>query len=79
MADNPWHPWGLVKSYRDGRPVISEGQLWQLEGEHRDAVERAADGLFLHLDQPYRVVRLPDRAWLMLYPEPGRKKPGAAG
>jgi len=76
MAENPWHRWGMVKSYRDGLPVLSEEQLWRLEGTHREAVERAPDGVFLHLDETYRVLRLPDRAWVALEPAPGRRRGG---
>ena len=79
-SSNPWAPWGVVQSRRDGRPVLSETQLWQLQGEHPDVLERTAAGeLYVHLDVPYRVVRLPDRAWVALEPEPGRKPPAPAG
>lgn len=73
MQGNPWQPWGLVLSRRDGRPVLSETQLWQLQSQHPEAVERGADGAMrVHLDVTYRIVRLPDRAWMALEPvKPG--------
>src|SRR5690242_13075634 len=61
--ENPWAPWGIVRSFRDGRPIVTETQLWQLAVHHPEVLDRAGpDELYLHLDQPYRVVTLPDRA-----------------
>jgi hypothetical protein len=67
--DNPWQRWGLVQSRRDGRPVLSETQLWQLLAKHPEAIERAPNGdIYVHLDMRYRVVKLPDRSWMALEP-----------
>ena len=72
-SGNPWHVWGIVQSYRHGRPVLTETQLWQLTARHPEVIERTPDGgLYVHLDVPYRVVKLPDRAWMALEPVVGR-------
>jgi hypothetical protein len=77
-SGNPWHPWGIVQSYRHGRPVVTETQLWHLVAHHPAAVERASDGeMYLHLERPYRVVKLPDRAFMALEPVPDRRRASA--
>lgn len=77
---NPWARFGLIQSFRDGRAVLSETQLWQLQCEHPEALERTPEGaLYVHLDVPYRVVKLPDRAWMALEPEPSRPPPAPSG
>ena len=66
--ENPWAPWGLLMSTRDGLPTLAESMLWELEARHPQAVRRSGDQLFLHLDQVYRAVQHPDRAFLSLVP-----------
>ncbi|HEX9289919.1 MAG TPA: hypothetical protein VF904_10365 [Anaeromyxobacteraceae bacterium] len=74
--DNPWAPWGIVRSVRDGHPILTETQLWQLDLQHPEVVERAGkDEVYVHLEQPYRLVTLSDRAFRMLMPAPGRAPP----
>jgi hypothetical protein len=74
--ENPWAPWGVVRSWRDGHPVLTETQLWQLSAQHPEVLDRDGDGaLYVHLDQPYRVVTLSDRAFRILFPTPGRPEP----
>jgi len=76
--DNPWAPWGLTWSTRDGSPVVTETGLWYLTAKHPEAVERVNDGEFwLYLDRPYHAVRPSDRAYFVLRPDPYRRR-GAA-
>jgi hypothetical protein len=76
-GDNPWAPWGLIYTLRDGFPVLTETALWELRRLHPEVIEAdGPDQLYLHLDQPYRLVRLPDRAFGFLVPAPGRPRPG---
>ncbi len=78
-ATNPWARWGLVYTTRDGFPVLTEGALWQLSGSHPEAVERvSADEVYVHLDQPYRAVLPPDRAFRLLVPAPERRRRDAS-
>jgi hypothetical protein len=76
MAEqNAWAAYGIVKSLRDGRPILTETSLWQLERDHPELVEREAGAVaYVHLDQPYRVERLADRAYCELIPAPGRRR-----
>lgn len=76
MADpNPWSRWGLIYTLRDGLPALTETALWQLAGEHPEAVERAGPSeVFLHLDRTYRLLRLPDRSFCLLEPAPERSR-----
>lgn len=77
--DNPWKKWGIVRSTRDGHPVLTETLLWQLMAQHPEVVERVSETeLYVHLDQPYRVIAMPDRSWRILVPAPGRPRPLAA-
>ena len=49
--------------------MLSEASLWQLELEHPGAVERApGGGLYVHLDETFRVEKVPDRAFRVLVP-----------
>jgi hypothetical protein len=68
MADSErWARWNLSYTTREGRPVLAEASLWQLELQFPGAVERTADGeLYVHLDRTYRVEKLPDRAFRVL-------------
>ncbi len=77
MIANPWAPWGLVYSLRDGYPVLTETALWQLTATHPQTVERvSASELYVHLDQPYRALVVDGmRSFRMLVPTPGRKPP----
>ncbi len=73
---NPWEPWGIIHSTRDGYPVLTETALWQLAARHPEAIERVSpDELYVYLDQPYRVMTLSDRSFRALVPAPGRKRP----
>ena len=71
-----WGPWQLTYSTRDGYPVLTETALWQLTAQHPEALERAGDELYVYLDQPYLVLRLPDRAFRTLVPAPDRRRAG---
>ncbi len=76
MAQNPWEAFGLIHTTRDGIPVLTESAFWQLSGKHPDAVERvSATETYVHLDQPYRLVKLADRSYCELHPAPGRPRP----
>ncbi len=75
---NPWAQWGIVRSLRDGYPVLTETLLWELASRHPEVLERDGDELYVHLDQPYRVVKTPDRSWRYLVPAPGRPPPKRA-
>jgi hypothetical protein len=77
---NPWAPWGIIHSTRDGFPVLTETALWQLAATHPRAVERVSDDeLYVHLDQPYRALFVDSmRSFRMLVPAPGRKPPQPA-
>jgi hypothetical protein len=73
---NPGERWGIVVSRRDGYPALTETSLWHLLAHHPETVERvSATELYVHLDQPYRAVSLPDRDFRMLVPAPGRPPP----
>jgi hypothetical protein len=73
---NPWETWGLIHTTRDGYPILTETALWQLMAHHPEAVERVGETeLYVHLDQPYRVVTLRDRSFRALVPAPGRPRP----
>ena len=64
-----WERWNVAYTTREGRPVLSEESIWQLERLHPEVVERTAEGaLYLHLDQTYRVMAFPDRAFRVLVP-----------
>ena len=69
MADaDRWSRWHLSYTTREGRPVLAEASLWQLQLQHPGAVERGAGGeLYVHLDQTYRVEKI-DRAFRVLVP-----------
>ncbi len=72
---NPWAPWGLTFSTRDGVPIVTETGLWYLIARHPEAVEKAdGDDFWLFLDRPYRARRVPDRAFYALTPAPYRKR-----
>jgi hypothetical protein len=73
---NPWAPWGLIHVVRDGAPIVTETGLWFLQQRHPDAVEPEGAGYWLYLDQPYRAVRVPDRAFFQLSPSPSRRRGG---
>ena len=76
---NPWEPWGIIFTRRDGYPILTETALWQLTARHPEAIERVGPTeTYVHLDQPYRVVALDDRAFRELVPAPGRKRPEEA-
>ncbi len=77
MIPNPWAPWGLVHSTRDGYPVLTETALWHLAAKHPETLERVGEGeLYVHLDQPYRALLIdPMRSFRVLLPAPGRKAP----
>jgi hypothetical protein len=71
---NGWGAYGIVKSVRDGRPILTETSLWQLERDHPELVEREGGRVaYVYLDQPYRLERLADRAYCELIPAPGRR------
>ncbi len=73
---NPWERWGIIYCTRDGYPTLSETALWQLTAHHPEVIERVGPAeLYVHLDQPYRAVTLPDRSFRALFPAPGRKPP----
>jgi len=75
-GENPWAPWGLIYSTRDGRPVLTETAFWHLTARHPETIERVGETeVYIHLDQPYQVVALDDRAFRFLCPAPGRKRP----
>jgi hypothetical protein len=72
---NPWAPWGLIHSTRDGRPMVSETGLWFLMQRHPEAVEKSGpDEFWLYLDQPYHAVRVEMRAFYQLHADPSRKR-----
>jgi hypothetical protein len=74
--ENPWQRFGIMYATRDGSPVLAESTLWELSAKHPHLVERvSADEIYVHLDQPYRVVTLRDRAYKVLAPAPGRPAP----
>ena len=72
-----WARWNLSYTTREGRPVLAEASLWELELQHPGAVERAPNGeLYVHLDQTFRVEKIPDRAFRVLIPaERPRRRP----
>lgn len=73
---NPWERWGIILTRRDGYPILTETALWQLTAQHPEVVERVSPTeVYVHLDQPYRVIALGDRAFRELVPAPGRKPP----
>ncbi len=73
---NPWEPWGIIHTTRDGRPVLTETALWQLTARHPEAIERVSPAeLYVYLDQPYRVMTPSDRSFRVLVPALGRKRP----
>jgi hypothetical protein len=74
---NPWSKWGIALSNRQGRPALSESALWFLELRHPEVLDREGADLWLHLDQPYKVVRQSDRSWVRLEPAPFRTKKAA--
>ena len=64
-----WERWSVSYTTREGRPVLSEESIWQLELLHPEAVERTPEGaLYLHLDQTYLVTPMPGRAFRALVP-----------
>jgi len=72
---NPWAPWGLIHATRDGRPMVTETGLWYLMQRHPDAVEEdGSGGFWLHLDQPYRALRVQARAFYQLAADPSHKR-----
>jgi len=72
---NPWAPWGLTFSTRDGVPIVTETGLWYLIARHPEAAEKVSDEEFwLYLERPYRARRMPDRAYYALTPAPYRKR-----
>ena len=74
MTDNPWAPWGLIHTKRDGFPILSESALWHLLGAHPSTVERIGEAeLYVHLDQPYQAISL-GASWALV-PAPGRHRP----
>ena len=78
MTDNPWAPWGIILTKRDGYPTLSEAALWHLMGAHPNVIERVSDTeTYVHLDQPYRLVRVA-AAFSILEAAPGRKPPAKA-
>ena len=73
---NPWERWGIIHTTRDGYPILTETTLWQLTLQHPGVVERVSPTeLYVHLDQPYRVVTLSDRSFRALVAAPERTKP----
>ena len=64
--ENPWAPWGLMMSSRDGHPTLAESMLWELEARHPQVVRRTGKQIFVHLDQVYQLVEHPDRAYYSL-------------
>ncbi len=77
--DDPWAPWGLTYTTRDGTPVVTATGLWYLAARHPEAVERVSDSEYrLYLERPYRAVRPPDRDFFRLTPGPHRER-GAPG
>ena len=72
---NPWSKWGVSYTTRDGAPVLTETELWFLWNNHPDAVEQVNDHLYwLYLDKPYLARRFPNRAYLILKPDPFHKR-----
>jgi hypothetical protein len=75
VTDNPWAPWGIIFSRRDGYPALSEAALWLLMGAHPNVVERVSPTeTYVHLDQPYRLVDV-TASYRWCIPVPGRKPP----
>jgi hypothetical protein len=70
MADaDRWARWNLSYTTREGRPVLAEASLWQLELQYPGAVERTPGGeLYVHLDRTFRVEKVPYRAFRVLVP-----------
>jgi len=70
MADaDRWARWNLSYTTREGRPVLAEASLWQLELQHPGAVERVPGGeLYVHLDETFRVEKVRDRSFRVLVP-----------
>jgi hypothetical protein len=74
--ENPWAPWRLYYSTRDGLPTLTATNLWHLAAAFPDVVERVSDDeVYVHLDRPYRVRRLADRDYMELLPAPDRAPP----
>lgn len=74
---NPWEPWGIIYTCRDGYAILTETALWQLTARHPEVIERVSPTeMYVHLDQPYRAVTLADRSFRELVPAPARKPPG---
>lgn len=72
---NPWAPWGITWTTRDGVPTVTETGLWFLIARHPEAVEKVSDDEFwLYLERPYHALRVPDRAFYALVPAPYRKR-----
>ena len=72
---NPWAPWGVTFSTRDGSPILTETGLWFLMARHPEVVEKVSDDEFwLYLERPYHARRMPDRAYYVLQPAPFRKR-----
>jgi len=71
---NPFAPWGVSLSRRDGQPALTETILWTLELTHPEVVERDGGETYLHLDRTYRVVPQADRAWMRLEPAPDHQR-----
>ncbi len=74
VSENPWAPWGLIYSKRDGYPALTEAALWHLMGLP-NVVERVSPTeIYVYLDQPYRLVGM-TAAYMWCIPAPGRKPP----
>jgi hypothetical protein len=76
---NIWAPWGITFTTRDGAPILTETALHQLWSTHPETVEQVGPHEYwVYLDQAYRAVRHPTRAFLRLTADPRRRKPQAA-
>lgn len=69
--DEPWARWNVAYTLREGRPVLTETELWYLVAHHPGAVEAAGDDAYLvHLDRLYRATRVPGRSYFACEPVP---------
>jgi hypothetical protein len=66
--ESPWAAWNLPYTTRDGYPTLAESTLWELELRHPKAILRRGDDVYLRLDRLWRVVRHPQRAFMLLVP-----------
>lgn len=70
LLSNPWAPWGIIQATANGRPVLTETNLWHLRATHPDRYEERDGARYVRLDRRYRLMDVPDRAYWSLEPAP---------